>query len=250
MDLFLLKKIIGFVLMPFPISLMCLFIAVIGFKRWPKLAHKSLLLGCLVLFLSSWPPFANLVMKPIEHQYVSYQIDKKPLDYIVVLGGYHVADPNLPPTSQLAYWSLQRLVEALRIYQKHPEARIIFSGAGEPQSHAQVMKQAAISLGIKESHIITVDFPKDTEEEAQLIAPRIAGTRAVLITQGDHMPRAMNYFYQYGAAPTAAPVIAWIKEDNQADNWRYFMPQAGVLQVTTFAWYETLGLIVQWFKTI
>ena len=34
-----------------------------------------------------------------------------------------------------------------------------------------------------------------TEEEAELIAPRVTGKNVVLITNSDHMPRAIKYFH-------------------------------------------------------
>ena len=82
----------------------------------------------------------------------------------------------LPITSQLNNNSLQRLVEALRIYKLHPEARIITSGHHNRDivSNAEKMKRSLILLGIPEQKIMTENFPKDTEEEAQLISPRPA----------------------------------------------------------------------------
>ena len=61
----------------------------------------------------------------------------------------------------------------MRIYHLHPEARIITSGYGgvNPVSNAETVKQSLILLGIPAQKIITENFPKDTEEEAQLIAP-------------------------------------------------------------------------------
>ena len=49
--------------------------------------------------------------------------------------------------------------------------------------------------------IISENFPKDTEEEAELISPRVQGTKVVLITNADHMPRSINYFQSQGVYP-------------------------------------------------
>ena len=137
------------------------------------------------------------------------------------LGCGHTSDNKLPATSQLYACSLERLVEAVRIYQLHPEARIITSGSAftDPSSNAMKVKEAAISLGIPASKIITENFPKDTEEEAQLIAPRIQHTNSVLITNADHIPRALEYFHQYGAYPIAAPASHWVKGDYHSKSW-------------------------------
>ena len=68
-------------------------------------------------------------MHPIENNFVSYQYTEKPVDYIAILGCGNTTNPELPATSQLFPCSLQRLVEALRIFKLHPEAQLITSGA-------------------------------------------------------------------------------------------------------------------------
>jgi uncharacterized SAM-binding protein YcdF (DUF218 family) len=252
MDAFLLKKIVSAAIMPFSLILLLLLVSIIFYKKSPTTSYKSLLAGFILLFICSFPPFADWVMRPIESQYPAYVDSKQSIAYIVILGGYHVNDHSLPATSQLATYSLQRLIEGIRILKLHPEAQLITSGGAfnNELSNAQTMKLAAISLGVPESKILTENFPKDTEEEAQLIAPRIQGTHSVLVTNADHMPRAIKYFNQYGAYPVAAPVDTWIKNDNKAKGWDYYLPSARKLQQTTIAWYEILGRTAQWFKQL
>ena len=144
------------------------------------------------------------------------------------------------------------MVEALRIYQLHPEARIITSGyAGHnPVSNAETVKQSLILLGVPAQKIISENFPKDTEEEAELISPRVQGTKVVLITNADHMPRSINYFQSQGVYPIAAPTGYWVKNPDGSKNWPHYLPSANKLNQSTIAWYENLGLIVQWFKSL
>jgi uncharacterized SAM-binding protein YcdF (DUF218 family) len=252
MDFFVIKKIISALIMPLSLVLLLLIIGLITHHKRPKFSVKCLAASTLVLFLSCFAPLADLLMKPLEHSYPAFTESKQKIDYIVMLGCYQVTDDSLPATSQLGACSLQRLVEGLRIYQQHPEAMLLMSGAAfsNSRSNAQTMKLAAISLGVAEHKILTEDFPKDTEQEAQLIAARIAGSHSVLITNADHMLRAMKYFQQYGAQPVAAPVYTWVKDNNLAKPWQYFVPTARKLEQTTTAWYEGLGLVVQWLKKI
>lgn len=252
MDLFLLKKIITVLIMPVNIILVLMFLALIFHRKRPKTSKKSLILAIVVLLICTLPPFSDRIMEPLESSYTPYVKTDKPIDYIIVLGCRHTNAIELPVTSQLGTCSLQRMVEALRIYQLHPEARIITSGysSSNEVSNAEMVKQALVLLGVPSQKIVTENFPKDTEEEALLIAPRVLGTQVVLVTNADHMPRSMNYFEAQGVYPIAAPTGYWVKNINADNNWSYYVPNSRKLDQTTTAWYETLGLIVQWFKSM
>jgi|TARA_B110000091_G_C13746341_1_gene445640 uncharacterized SAM-binding protein YcdF (DUF218 family) len=252
MDLFLLKKIITMFLMPINIILLLLILSLIFYKNKPKAGFKLLILATFILFITSMPPISDTLMAPIEDNYETFSRSAKQVDYIVVLGCSHTTDYALPATSQLKTCSLQRLVEAIRISRLHPEARLIMSGysGDDAVPNAEKMRQAAMSLGIKDKNIITESFPKDTEEEAVLIAPRVIGTNVVLITNANHMPRAINYFERQGVSPIAAPTGYWVKDIEGDKAWNYYLPSANKLSQTTTVWYETLGRIVQWFKSL
>jgi uncharacterized SAM-binding protein YcdF (DUF218 family) len=250
MDLFLLKKIISAMIMPLSVILLLLFIAIIFYRLKPKLSFSALLIASALLFLSTFPPLSDTLMAPLEDNYPAFSKQKKSVDYIVILGGAHTTVDRLPATSQLKSSSLERLVEAVRIYRLHPEAQVITSGfaGGDVSSNAEKVKQAAILLGIPKHKIITENFPQDTEEEAQLIAPRVINKTVVLVTSANHLPRAMAYFEKYGVKAIPAPASPWVKESS-TKQWNYYLPSAKKLQQTTTVWYETLGRVVQWFKS-
>ncbi|MFT7007348.1 MAG: uncharacterized SAM-binding protein YcdF (DUF218 family) [Colwellia sp.] len=252
MDLFLLKKIISIAIMPINIVLILLIFSLLYFRKHPNKSLKYLISAFLFLFVFSMPIVSNTLMVSIENNYEAFTRSSKPIDYIIILGNSHSSNDDLPVTSQLKIPSLQRLVEALRVYQIHPEARIITSGyAGDdPVSNAEKMKQSLVLLGVPERKIITENFPKDTEEEALLISPRIIGTNVVLITNANHMPRSMKYFQLQGVFPIAAPTGYWVKNQYSESNWRDFVPNSTKLEQTTVFWYEGLGRLVQWFKVL
>jgi uncharacterized SAM-binding protein YcdF (DUF218 family) len=252
MDLFLLKKIITVLIMPINIVLLLLIFALVIHHKKPKKSIKCVSVALVILFISAFPPFSNTVMTVIENDYPPYVKSNLPIDYIVVLGCGHNTNTKLPVTSQLKTCSLQRMVEALRIYHLHPEARIITSGYGghNPVSNAETVKKSLVLLGVPAQKIITENFPKDTEEEAELIAPRVQGTQVILITNADHMPRSMNYFQEEGIYPIAAPTGYWVKNPDSDKSWPYYMPSSKKLEQSTIAWHESLGMIVQWFKSL
>ena len=252
MDLFLLKKIISALIMPINIVIILLLLALLLHHKYPKKSLKILSVATLLLLLSALPPVSDNLMASIENDYSPYSKGTLTVDYIIVLGCRHTTNPNLPVTSQLAGCSLQRMVEALRVYKLHPEARIITSGFADfnPVSNAETVKQSLISLGVPAQKIITENFPKDTQEEAQLIAPRVQGTQVVLVTSASHMPRAIKYFQANNIYPIAAPTGFWVKNLESNKGWRYYLPDSKSLQQTTIAWHEILGTIVQWFKSL
>lgn len=191
-------------------------------------------------------------MAPIENNYAAFSKQQGKVDYIVILGCGHETDAAWPATSRLKACSLQRMVEGLRIFQMHPEATIITSGAklGDRISNAVTVKQALVSLGVAESKILVENFPKDTEEESELIAPRVKGTKVVLVTNSDHMPRSVRYFKMQGVEVIPAPASPWVKDASETKKWAYYLPSPTGLKQTTNAWYETLGRTVQWLKNI
>lgn len=196
------------------------------------------------------PVISDNYITKIESSYEVFSRAVEPVDYIIVLGGWHSTNDELPVTSQLSSSSLQRLVEAVRVYNLHPEAKIITSGhhSVDEVSNAQKMKQSLVLLGVPEHRIITENFPKDTEEEAELISPRVLGHNVVLVTNASHMLRAMKYFQAHGVEPIPAPTGFLVKNLNGPKGWGYYIPNSKSLQKTTTAWYETLGLFVQWLK--
>jgi uncharacterized SAM-binding protein YcdF (DUF218 family) len=251
MDLFLLKKIISALMMPLSIIILLLILAIIFYQYKKRLSYSCLVIATLLLALGSFRPFANLLMAPIENQHVAFTQSAEPVDYIIILGCTHTTDALLPATSELGICSLQRLVEAIRIFRLHPEAQLITSGykGYDEMSNAEKVKQAAMLLGIPERKIIVESYPQDTEEEAALMAPRVAGKNVVLVTNSDHMPRAIKYFQQQGINPIAAPAGKWTKGIDDEKFWPDYLPKPKNLQQTTQAWYESLGRFVQWLKS-
>jgi len=252
MDLFLLKKIITAMIMPLNLVFIFLLLSVIFFNSKPAKSIKCLLSALILLFIASMPVTSDSLMAAIEDDYQPFSRSSTPVDYIVTLGGWHTENAALPATMQLNNDSLHRMVETLRVYKIHPEARIITSGhhKTDPVSNGEKMKQALVMLGIPAQKIISENFPKDTEEEALLISPRVQGNNVVLITNASHMPRAINYFNQQGVYPIAAPTGYWVKNIDEDKDWRYYLPSSGKLYQASKAWYESVALMVQWFKTL
>lgn len=234
--------------MPINIALFFLVIALLKYPSRSNTSIYALLFALTLLVVSAMPPISDRFVHHLEQTYETFSRSVKPVDYIVILGCGHQTNDALPVTSQLKPCSLQRLVEGIRISKLHPEAQIITSGFSitDPVPNAEKVKQAAILLGVPEHKIITESYPRDTKEEAELIAPRVRGTTVVLVTDAYHLPRAMNYFEHEGVTPIPAPAGYFIKNIDGEKNWLYYLPSSKSLHQTSIAWYETMGRFWQW----
>jgi uncharacterized SAM-binding protein YcdF (DUF218 family) len=236
------KKVLGALLMPLPVSLA---LATVGWILWAKGKHRragQLLAGAALVLLCglSFAPVSAWLARPLEHEYAPFSGDS--VDYVVVLGSGHDSDPTLPVSSRLSSAGLYRLVEGVRIAVAEPWAGVIFSGYGgpDPRPNALVYRDVALSLGLDSTRIRVEPSPHDTHEEAMLMAPTLRGHRFALVTSAMHMPRAMALFRAEGLDPVAAPT-GFLTATPQPFGWTNAFPDEGALLVSRTAWYERLG---------
>lgn len=243
-EFFYLKKLIGGLLMPIPLTLIGLILSLILFKARPIAARFLLLSSILLLAATSFMPIADSLMQPLENNYEVFDIHKHSVDVVVVLGSCHETDLSLPPAGQLCGNALSRLVEGIRILNANPDATLFLSGYKlyDERPHAQVMYEAALSLGIPKNRIRLFKYTQDTEAEAKAMAPSLTGKTTALVTSASHLPRAMRFFMHQGIQPIPAP-------SNK-------IPSSGFKGVSTRAqakseraFYEYLGQAFQWLKS-
>ncbi|RJG48111.1 ElyC/SanA/YdcF family protein [Motilimonas pumila] len=248
--MFLIKKWLGSLLMPLPFSLILLAIA--GYFAW-RGANKlltvmlySLAFGCLIAFSSE--PVSGALVRHLERQYPSYHLADQPRDfspdYIMVLGNYGLADPQLVITGQLSATALARFSEAYRLLQLYPHAQLVVSGSGfgDTQSHAALMAQLAQSFAIKPAKITRFDDSKDTDDEIQRLKQLIHQQDAILVTSAMHMPRAMHLAKHHGVNLVPAPADYKQRTSLGSQPATRYIPSAYYLQRSTLAMHEYLGL--------
>ncbi len=242
--LFLAKKILGGLLMPVPVTLLLLLWALLFLlrrkTRW--LGFLCVLLATALLFAASYAPLNNRLIAPLEQRYPSYQATDEPAEYIAVLGSWHRSDPNQPVSSEVKPAGVVRLVEGIRIYHLNPGSRLIFTGykgypLEDPVAYPEKLKELALALGVPAEDILSFTGPKDTAEEARLIAENFPDSRLVLVTSAAHMPRSMQLFRSAGLAPVAAPT----NHISRPVRSRLQYPSAHALANTQDWWHEQLG---------
>lgn len=244
---FVLKKLIGTLLMPIPLTLMLMLLSLFWLKRAPRKATISLVAAILLLGLSCWPPLAERLIRFHSGHYVAFDLSQ-PVDAVVILGSasFEAAEGS-PAHMQLGASALHRLLEGLTILQANPRATLLVSGYGGLEGyrpHALRLRDAAVDLGVDHGRIRSFPDAVDTEDEARQMAPYLQGKRFALVSGETHLRRAMRFFEQQGLVPLAAPAV--IRGDSVAD-WR---PGSGALENTERAIYEWLGLIWQNIKGV
>ena len=245
---FILKKIVGGWLMPLPLLLLLMGVALclLTFTQRQKMGKVIFLLSWLLLALLSLQPVADRLLRPLESTYATYN-GQRPIDYVVVLGGGYTYNAAWAPSSNLINNSLPRVTEGIRIYLLNPGSKLIFTGAAaqsNPVSSAATAGKVAESLGVPATDIIILDQPKDTSQEAQQVAMRIGHHPFALVTSANHLPRAMVFFQREGLSPLPAPANQ-MAIDSPLNPWERLLPQSLYLSHSERAWYESLGRLWQ-----
>lgn len=249
--LFTLKKYVGGLLLPLPFLLLVMGVAIalLWFTRWQKSARTLLTLSWLTLLLISLQPVADKMLESIESRYPTWRGGEK-VSYIVVLGGGYTWNPEWAPSSNLVNNSLPRVTEGVRLWLANPGAKMIFTGAaapGNPVSTAEAGARVAQSLGVPRADIITLDSPKDTEEEAAAVAKLLGQQPFLLVTSASHLPRAMVFFHQQGLQPVPAPANQ-LAITSPLQTFERVIPSPVWLMHSDRVAYETLGRIWQKLK--
>jgi uncharacterized SAM-binding protein YcdF (DUF218 family) len=137
------------------------------------------------------------------------------------------------------------LSEAVRIKRLIPSSKLVCSGFSKSgrTTHAEILAQAAIELGINETDTLMLVTPANTEEEAISYYSRFKNYRQlILVTDATHMPRAIKRFQSHGLQPIAAPANHYIKIDPQTNRY-HFKPSISKIQMMQSAIYEYAGLL-------
>lgn len=242
--LFVLKKVIGSLLLPLPLLLLMMGcgLLLLWCSRWQKTGKIILSGAWLLLMLISLQPVADGLLRPTESRYPTWRQQKK-VDYVVVLGGGYTWDANWAPSSNMLNNSLPRLTEGIRLWRENPGAKMVFTGAkaqNNPLSSAEVTSRVAQSLGVPASEIITLDRPRDTRMEADAVAKVVGPHPFLLVTSASHLPRAMIFFHQQGLNPFPAPANQ-LAISSPLSFWEKLIPSPLWLSHSESAIYEMLG---------
>ncbi len=224
---FIIKKTITFFVEPLGLVLFLLAVGLyfIYAKKY-ILAKVFTSLSFMALFLFSYPPFSNYLVKNLENRYEKYSYDHN-ITYIHVLGSGHTTDKTQPISSKLSDPSTKRVLEGIIIHKNTPDSKLIFTGYGGSTdvATAQMNANLALALGVKKEDLIIGPLPKDTHEEAEFSKTVVGNEKFILVTSATHMPRSVILFESMGLNPVPAPtyfkksdILTHIPDTNSLDN--------------------------------
>jgi len=249
MFFFTLKKLISRIFFPFPMGLEIItsgLILLISNKAGKMRLGKILIFsGIVFLYAAGTEPVIDQLVYPFEHKYMPVSQKVPGIKYIVVLGGDYESSPELPANMKLRPLTLSRVIEALRLKSIYPEALIIFSGGRmyrESLSCAEVMKIAAIKLGINKKQILLNSSGYDTRGEVVSLKNRLDGEKFLLVTSASHMRRAEAMFKKEGLYPVPSP-SSYLSPVKNGYTLMDFFPSWSGMQKSERLIYEIQGLL-------
>lgn len=217
------------------------------FTRRQKTGKVLVGIGALILAIFSYGGASDMLVEPLERKYppiTDFQAFKG-VKWIVVLGGGSGVDPALPLSTYLSVASLVRLSEAIRIHNKLPQTRLVFTGGSGFKGFtpvAEVMADMAVEFGVRRDKIIIEPKAADTSAHPGYVKQIIGRDKFILVTSALHMYRAVAFFKKHGMHPVAAPT-GYISKQREGFIPGFFFPDASSLEKTGQAIHEYLGIV-------
>lgn len=189
-----LKQIVVALTSPLLFALLLFVISwVLSFSESLRLSRYCRILGCVWLAVFSQPYVGNLLLYPLEHA-ARVKSDSNASDYIHVLACHYNTSGNVSEVSRWSECSLQRNVEAYRLYRSSSNnAKIIVTGGyfleDKEINYASTAAHFFMSLGVPSSNIVVLPHGTNTAEEVkEVLAFKQAGSLSV-VSSATHMLR-------------------------------------------------------------
>ena len=212
--MFILKKLAGAALMPFPLAMTCIAIGSLAAFTvfWRNVGRILVLLGMILILLTSNSGIANYILARLEHDPAIETAretapQKQQAHIIVVLGGGHIPDPQLATESRLSGPSLARVICAVKLYRSLGRAKLILSGGSLFDAHAEAetMAELARELGVPQADMLLDTASNDTADQALAMRSLVGKVPFYLVTSAAHMPRSLALFNNQQLFPIPVP---------------------------------------------
>jgi len=252
----MLRELLTLLVMPVPIVLVLLVIAVWR-RSWRMVAFAAVL-----MWLTSTPIVGGRLVKIAEGWR-----DRLPIDAIahgdavlVLSGGYS----EVPGTSGASEFDdFDRALAGYDLYRAGKAPRIMITGGwsalrSELETVGAALRERVLSFGVPDSDIIVVGRASNTEEEARAVREHFAANpvidadtgqsrppRIILVTSAFHMTRAESLFRAAGLDVTPFPVDF---RGPTRITLRSFIPSGIALAQTELALHEIYGRVYYWFR--
>lgn len=244
---FIFSKLAWAILTPGTLLFLMALSAVLLWRKRPAISRAFMIATAFVLGLLVFCPVGPWLIRPLEVQFPTPDLNALQVDGIVVLGG--ASDPE---ATRLAHTTVlndaaERLTSFLALAKRYPKARLVFSGgSGDPVRpdirEADEVRHFFSEQGLDPQRVLFERDSRNTWENATqslALAKPLASERWLLVTSAWHMPRAMGCFSRAGWRITPYPVDY---RHDSFNHWLLFLPEQQ-LDVATTALREWIGLV-------
>ena len=263
MRLFELGKVVGWLLSPLTLALVCWILGLLlVWRRRLRLGLVVGALGAVWLWAVSTPLVAHSLAHQLERRYPAVLREQTPrADAIVVLGGaLSGAFPPERPTFDLGS-AADRVWHAAALYRAGKAPWVLVSGGNQPgtdgmQVEAEAIRSMLMTLGVPDSSIRLEGGSRNTLENARetlKLIRAIGAKRVLLVTSAMHMPRALKTFRSalqetgVGVLPASTDVEGLPATLPPLSRW---IPDADALALSSRAIKEYEGLAALFLKDV
>lgn len=208
---YLLSKLFWVLAQPLGLTVLLLVVGIVllvlGRRRLGLAANVTAL---TVLALCAFSSLGFLIIRPLEDRFVRPAEMPATVDAIIVLGGSTHARVSTARGVSEFNEAGDRLVDAVVLARRYPEARVIFSGGAgilEPgEAEAVTAERFFLAMGIAPERLVLEGESRNTDENADFTAAAIGDVSGpvLLVTSAFHMPRSVGLFRRVGI-----DVIPW-----------------------------------------
>ncbi|BFT29634.1 hypothetical protein D210916BOD24_08100 [Alteromonas sp. D210916BOD_24] len=162
----------------------------------------------LAIFSQSYT--SNLLLHPLEHG-TQITMSSEPTDYIHVLACYYITSGNITEVSRWSECSLQRNVEAFRLYKASDDkSKIIVTGGNFLEDEQTIYAEKAVeffnSLGVPLADIIVLPTGTTTAEEVSAVLKFKKNGSLKVVSSATHMTRLSLLYAPIGHEVSYQPV--------------------------------------------
>lgn len=238
-----------------PVSLVAILLLLgllLALLRWRRTAWAAVGLGTLVLVVCAFTTFGYALIGVLEDRFRRPEAAPVDVAGIIVLGGGMDADVNTVRRGYELNRSGDRFVEALRLAQLYPGAKVVMTGGSsvlspDDEREADAAERFFLAFGINSEQLILENSALNTEQNAQLTRDLLdpaPGEIYLLVTSAFHMPRSVALFRRAGFDVVPWPAD-YLSAGNEGLGLALVQP-AENLTVATMAIREWVGLVAYW----
>jgi len=218
--------------------------------RLARISSLLLLASALLLWTFSTRQFSQ-ALERIWSPPAATADNVRPLWLIVLAGGWRPGET--PGEDYLEDDTQRRVLHAVTIWRRHPQARLLMSGWSHdfgalrhPARQVELMADLAREKGVPAAAIVLEPRAKDTFEhpvEVLRIPGIAADTPVGVVTSGWHMRRAYAQFGRHFRTTVPYPVAPV----RRLESWEAWTPSAAALRDTIVVLQEMMGMA--WYRS-